>query len=101
MAYNLQVNRNAEKDIEEAIAWYEEQRAGLGIEFFVELLSVTEQISLHPMRFPSEYAPHRKALMTRFPYAIHFGVNTNAGEVAVLAVWHTKRNPKVLKKRLK
>lgn len=38
--------------------------------------------------------------MKKFPYAIHFGINENLQEIIVLAVWHVKRDPAALKKRL-
>jgi len=101
MAYQLQVNRKAEKDAEEAIDWYEKQSSGLGIEFLLEFLSLSDSIVQKPSFFTLKTPPYRRALMDKFPYAIYFAINEPQKEVVLLAVWHVKRDPEKLKKRLK
>lgn len=101
MAYQLLVNRKAEKDIEETIDWYEAQSIGLGIEFLLEFISITPTIAKQPSFFTLKNPPYRRALMKKFPYAIWFAINDNKNEVIVLAVWNVKRDPEKLKQRLK
>ena len=38
--------------------------------------------------------------MKRFPYAIFYTIEEDKNEIFIAAVWHTKRNPKILKDRL-
>jgi len=101
MAYSIKAKRQADKDVEEAMDWYEEQRPGLGAEFLFEFLAFCDKISRHPTHFTPKYPPYRRSLMKKFPYAIHFAVNEKAKEVVILAIWHIKRDPEMLKKRLK
>ncbi len=101
MAYKLQVNRRAEADVEEAVAWYEKQSYGLGIELLIEFLALTDSIAQHPTHYLLKHPPYRRALMKKFPYVVYFAVNEPAKEVVVLTVWHSKRDPEKLKKRLR
>ena len=101
MAYQLQVNRQAETDVEEAIDWYEAQSNGLGIEFLIEFLALADSISQKPTFFTLKSPPYRRALMKKFPYAIYYAINDSQQEVAVLSVWHVKLDPEKLKRRLK
>jgi len=38
--------------------------------------------------------------MKRFPYGIYFSILEDRNEVLIEAVWHQKRNPNRLRKRL-
>lgn len=62
---------------------------------------MTDSIAQHPVHFTPKYPPYRKVLMKKFPYAIYFAINDEAREVVVLTVWHVKRDPEKLKKRLR
>ncbi|MCC6722995.1 MAG: hypothetical protein IT258_00700 [Saprospiraceae bacterium] len=101
MAYLLQVKLQATLELEEAIAWYEGQSLGLGVEFLIEFLSLSDAIANKPSFFTMKSPPYRRALMKKFPYAIYFAVNDQANEVVILSVWHVKRDPEKLQKRLK
>ena len=101
MAYQLQVNRQAETDVEEAIDWYEAQSNGLGIEFLIEFLALADSIAQKPTFYMMKSPPYRRALMKKFPYAIYYAINDLPQEVVILSVWHVKRDPEKLKKRLK
>jgi plasmid stabilization system protein ParE len=48
MSRTIRVRPEAERDVEAAFAWYEEQRAGLGREFLEELDVVYERVALFP-----------------------------------------------------
>jgi plasmid stabilization system protein ParE len=101
MAYQIQVKLQAELEMEEAIAWYESQSLGLGVEFLIEFLSLSDAIASKPSFFTMKSPPFRRALMKKFPYAIYYAVNDQKQEVVILSVWHVKRDPEKLKKRLK
>ena len=79
-------------ELEEAVAWYERQRPGLGAELDVELHSVLEQIRNTPGRFAKVTSRVRKARLKRFRvYSIYF-IESDA-IIRVIAVWHGKRDP--------
>jgi len=81
----------AAEDVEAARAWYEEQRAGLGIDFVESLEKAIELIVRFPTAFPQVTATYRRALLHRFPYALYYRVDDDV--VDVLACLHNARAP--------
>ncbi len=88
----LIVSPAAEADITDAYRWYEDQRAGLGSEFFGEVSSALDALQYEPLRFPVTYRTLRRALVHRFPYGVFFIVS--GAELIVVAVMHLARNPR-------
>ncbi len=82
----------AEADIADAFHWYEEQRAGLGEEFRMELRVAFEEISKNPLLFRVLHRNTRRYLVQRFPYAIYYRVFPD--KVVVVACMHGRRNPR-------
>ena len=89
----------AERDIAEAMAWYDEQEAGLGDEFLARVDAAFERIIAHPTGYPFTHKTFRRALLGRFPYAVYFREETEL--LVVFAVYHQRRDPKLLEQRLK
>jgi len=92
------LTRDAKTDLREALRWYRTQAPGLDQDFrrcFESCLSVIDPF---PDAFPVVHEPVRRAPMRRFPYAICYVARGN--EPVVLAVWHTGRDPGVLRRRL-
>ena len=87
----------ARLEIDEAMEWYKKQKVGLEAEFKDAAVQLLERIAAAPLRFGPVRGEIRRALLRRFPYAIHFGPEPNA--VIVLAVFHTKRDPRHLEGR--
>ncbi|HYX27407.1 MAG TPA: hypothetical protein VE863_02480 [Pyrinomonadaceae bacterium] len=87
----------AKTEMDESIAWYENQRENLGVEFGVECHRTLHNISQSPNQFPIIRGAVRRALLRRFPYGIHY-TNEDA-RVVVLAVFHVKHNPRLLEDR--
>ena len=81
-----------------AVGWYEAQRPGLGHEFETEVANLLDKVLEDPQRFRPVTRLVRTACMRRFPYSIYFA---EAGDVVgVVAVFHAKRDPAVLYRRL-
>jgi len=83
--------------MDDAIAWYESERPGVGIEFASEIGSLLARIADTPKQFRRVRGDVRRAVLSRFPYTIHFLLES--GRIVVLAVFHAKRNPKRLEDR--
>lgn len=92
------VDSAATRDIEEAAVWYEEQRAGLGIEFVLEIDATMQRIEDTPEAFPIIYEGFRRALSRRFPYAIYFRFDGES--VRIFAVLDQRRSDEVVTSRL-
>lgn len=88
---------DAEDDIDAIHDWYEEQRPGLGDEFFEELLATIENISAYPAGFRIVKRNTRRALLHRFPYAIYFRPRRDS--ILVVACIHSRRDPRHWKAR--
>jgi len=82
----------AEAEARDAVSWYEQQRPGLGMEFFAELDSTLFDLGQRPESFERwpENERYRKTRLARFPYTLFFTVGD---EVEVVAVAHSKRRP--------
>ena len=83
----------AERDIQSVFDWYESQQPALGDEFKVSLRERLETIREFPESAPILYRDIRRAVVSRFPYLIFYVVRTT--RIAVLAVLHQSRDPKV------
>lgn len=91
MSRVLVVGPAAEREVEAAARWYEEQAAGLGRAFVDEVIAAFEAIENAPERYALLREPYRRTLLVRFPYAIIYKVT--ATRVYVRAVAHGKRRP--------
>jgi toxin ParE1/3/4 len=64
----LVLHAAAAADLEEAFAWYERAREGLGDEFLSTVrLTLDAVMSSHPHSYPVVYRGLRRALARRFP----------------------------------
>ena len=87
----------AKLELDEAMAWYKNRKEGLEAEFKEAVDQTLDKIAATPLRFHPIRGEVRRALLRRFPYAIHFVPEPNA--IVVLAVFHTKRDPRHLEGR--
>lgn len=89
----------AEKELYEAIDYYNECQDGLGLEFAKEVYSIIQNI----LSFPQAWAPFsantRRCLTNRFPYGIIY--NITADEIFIIAVMPLQRKPGYWKNRKK
>lgn len=83
----------AQRELAEAIDWYESRRNGLGVEFLGSIDLALRAIAETPERYPPWPANQRfrRVLLDRFPYAVFYHL-ARAGLV-VVAIAHAKRRP--------
>lgn len=91
MTLTLALAPGAEEDLQDAFAFYEMQRPGLGESFLRALDDGLARVVSHPNSFRSDEHGVRTAFLHRFPYGIRFRLK--ADRVQVLAVWHERRRP--------
>jgi len=87
----LIIRPRAEADIADAQEWYNDQREGLGDEFVLAVREAVTRIRRSGVTRREVYPGVRRVLMARFPYAVYYVAA--AGHVAVIAVYHTRRDP--------
>jgi plasmid stabilization system protein ParE len=93
----VRLRPEAERDLADAAAWYEEQGQGLGDEFLNEVLTMLSSIAEAPMMYPNVYRSTRRAVIHRFPFSVYYRVES--ATIVVVAVMHGSRNPRRWKSR--
>ena len=91
------LREEARSDVLQAFAWYEERRNGLGAEFRDALDATIARVVRHPLAFASGDRGLRRALVSRFPYAVYFRIYPDA--IVIVGLMHGRRHPKLLKTR--
>jgi len=85
--------RAARAEFDDAADWYEQQRTGLGTSFTAAVQRVLDQISAQPGFYAKVYQNVREALVSGYPYCVYYF--EEVGEVIVLSVFHTSRDPAI------
>jgi plasmid stabilization system protein ParE len=78
-------------ELRAAVAFYEDNRKGLGREFLANVEQALDSIARHPLLWRRLKGRFRRCLVHRFPYGIIYAVETDV--VYVAAVMHLKRKP--------
>lgn len=79
-------------DLNNAVAFYNRQQAGLGDELRTEIYASIERVLATPTQFGIVSKGIRRCLAHRFPYAILFRVMSEE-TVRVLVIRHHRRHP--------
>jgi plasmid stabilization system protein ParE len=98
MAAELIIAPEAEQDIDEAYAWYEEQRVGLGERFLTAVDACIQAICRTPEMHQTIHEQYRRGLVRRFPYAVFY--EYAEGKVTVYCVFHMSQDPEKWRRRL-
>ena len=101
MSYQVKVDPSATIELDEAMDWYEGQKAGLGVDFLLKFYNAVAFLKENPKLYPQVYQSFPRVLMKKYPYAIYYAIAEANKEVVVLAVWHTSQNPDKLRERLR
>lgn len=87
----------AAADLDYAYARYEEERKGLGEEFYAEVRATAQRVVERPEAYPVVIRQTRRALVHRFPYGLFYRI---VGDTIVfVACFHTSRNPALWRRR--
>jgi len=97
LTHEVRLRPEAEQDLADAAAWYEEQRQGLGHEFLDEVLMMLSSIEETPLMYPNVHRNTRRAVIHRFPFSVYFRVEN--ATIVVIAIMHGSRNPRRWKSR--
>lgn len=82
----------ANEDLLEGRAWYDNIGPALGERFALEVEATVEAIAAHPLQFPVVYRNRRRAGVRRFPYSVFFELQEH--RIVVIACFHGRRNPR-------
>ena len=70
MAGSLIITPEAQQDLDQAYAWYEARRFGLGEEFLSCVDACIESVCRMPKMYAVVHETYRRAKVRRFPYTI-------------------------------
>lgn len=80
----------ADDDVAEARAYYEQRQAGIGDEFVRELQDTVARIGDNPQKY-AEFRQHiRAAPLRRFPYVVYY--RDRGTDILIIAVQHGRRS---------
>ena len=94
----IKISYSAYKDIDAAQLFYESQKAGLGIYFQDSIFSDIDSLHIYAGVHLTQYGKYR-LLSKKFPYAIYYYINV--GEIVISAVLDCRRNPDLIKNKLR
>ncbi len=89
----IRLRAAAVAEIEEAYDWHEEKLPGLGSAFLHRVDEALEGAAEQPEQHVERHGRIRRVLLRRFPYGLFYVVDDDA--IAVLALFHARRDPKV------
>jgi hypothetical protein len=87
----------ARDELAEAVAYYDQQREGLGDEFLIEAKRAIVRIRDFPTAWPQMSPRSRRCRLNRFPYGVVYQSLDDV--IRVLAVAHLKRKPRYWRER--
>ena len=99
--YKIRINEQALNDIQESTKWYNLQSEGLGFRFQKQIKLQINSLKKDAILYTIRYVNVRCLLIHKFPFMIHYTVNTELLLVEVFAVIHTSRNPKIWEEKRK
>jgi toxin ParE1/3/4 len=91
---NVVFTDQAERDIDEAWAWYEARAPGLGRRFLDEVVAGRDRIAQLPRGWQRLDDNFRRHMLNVFPYALVYRIEEDDMVVVVVGVGHLKRGPR-------
>ncbi len=87
----VEFHPDAAQDAQDAVAYYEGLRAGLGDDFRAELEAALARVQQNPQLYAAESSSIRICPLGRFPYSIYYEELDD--RIWVAAVGHQSRRP--------
>lgn len=91
--YKIIILPLAKKDIKISADWYNKRQKDLGKRFTTEIRKSVTFLKQNPNAFSIRYKNIRTAVVSVFPFMIHYRVDEKTKTLVIAAVLHTSRNP--------
>jgi plasmid stabilization system protein ParE len=82
----------AQSEVDDAVVWYDSQSPGLGIQFLDDVDRTIRRVTAYPLSSVKIEEGLRRCLLSRFPYGIIYGIDSET--VIIVAVAHLHREPR-------
>jgi plasmid stabilization system protein ParE len=99
MNRTLVVEPEAEVEIAEAAIWYDQQNPAARVSFFRAIDRALDAILENPQQYQIVYREARRALVDGYPYVLYY--TASESQVIVISCFHTSRDPKTWRERLR
>ncbi|TWP31586.1 type II toxin-antitoxin system RelE/ParE family toxin [Apibacter muscae] len=93
MQYKLLLTPFAERDLDEALQWYNTQQEKLGFRFIATVEDYFIRILQYPKSYPIKSNSNREAYIKKFPYVIIYGLKESTQEIVIYRIFNTHQNP--------
>ena len=94
---NIRFLNSARQELDEAVAFYAEERPGLGYDFLRKITHALNTIAAFPHAWHPLSKRTRRCRLRRFPYGLIYQVRED--ELLIVAVAHMHRKPDYWKNR--
>ncbi len=91
--FKIIFSKYAQKELQEAVRWYNKQKKGLGGELKAEAKRVVEEMILNPTFASVKYDSIHVVACKIFPYTLHYEIDVNNKTIRIISFFHTKRKP--------
>lgn len=88
----------AQVELDRAIDFYDERRAGLGFEFAEEVEQALERIDHYPDAWARVSLRIRRCVINRFPYSLIYDIRTEI--IIIVAIQHHHQKPESWRSRV-
>lgn len=89
---NARFTSAAERELKEAIEFYEAAENGLGSRFLDEVEAAVARIITHPLAWAAMSSRTRRCRTSRFPYGLFYQIRSD--EILIVSVMDLRRDPK-------
>jgi plasmid stabilization system protein ParE len=93
MTYRTTFLSKARQEFIEASDWYEKRQTGLGDRFRQKVYDCIRSLEENPEKFREVKKSYRQADVAIFPYILIYRIHKRKKEIAIVSVFHTRRNP--------
>jgi len=88
---SFRLHPEAERELHDAVEYYEDIEPGLGYDLSVEVYSAIQRAVAYPRAWPVLDDEIRRALVRRFPYGVLYSVEEDT--LLIVAVMNLRREP--------
>lgn len=88
----IRYTSRASGELDLAVAWYELQQQGLGLDFLDCVDASLARIRRTPEIYPVVQGALRRCVVDRFPFSIYFEIEKR--EIVIHAIFDNRRDPK-------
>lgn len=99
MPARVVISSLAKEDLREPVQWYKGRNSKLSRRLLTEIRRTTHHIAENPFSYAISYSEMRIAVVSIFPYTIHYIFQEDKNVVFIAAIFHTSLNPRKWDKR--